>query len=204
MTRGLFGSEGKAPLRRNRGVLRAVVVLAGVVAAAFALSGTASAAPWCGSVATADRTAVLGGKSIRVIYAIPSDGADQSAQRAPAISADIDSISAWWRSQDSARAPRFDLTPFACGAQADIVFARLPQPGGELTSSETRFSKIIATVGRSGRSRVTRSSSSTTTGRSTTAISAVREAAPATARGWRSSTRQRVPTPRARWSPRTS
>ena len=133
-------------LRRHRSVIRAASVLAATVAAAFAYSGTAAAAPWCGSVAAADRAPVLGGKSIRVIYAIPADGPDQSAQRVPLISADVDSISAWWRSQDYARSPRFDLAAFPCGVQADVVLARLPQAGVELQPAEGRFPMIAAAI----------------------------------------------------------
>ena len=49
----------------------------------------------------------MGGPTIRVIYAIASDGGDQSMQRAPQISADVETITEWWRSQDYARVPRF-------------------------------------------------------------------------------------------------
>ena len=66
--------------------------------------------------------------------------ADQSVQRAPAISADIDTISAWWRSQDYARVPRFDVTTFACGRaggyrpRAAAAVGRRPR-----CRSDTRF-----------------------------------------------------------------
>ena len=130
----------RAPLRRS--LLRIAVTLVAAAIGAFAYAGAADAAPWCGSVASADRPAILGGKSIRVIYAIPADGVDQSAQRAPIMAADVDSIAAWWQGQDYARTPRFDLAAFPCGPQADIVLVRLPQAAGELRATEGRFSKI--------------------------------------------------------------
>ena len=78
------------------------------------------------------------------IYAVPSDGADRSAERAAQISADVDEIGAWWRSQDFEREPRFDLTAFACGVQVDIVVVRLPEPDGRAVPSNpgSRFERI--------------------------------------------------------------
>lgn len=127
------------------GVLRATVLTL-VVAASLCFGGTAVAAPWCGTVAAADRPQLVGGKPIRVVYAIPADGTDRSAQRAAQISADVDSIAAWWRNQDSARAPRFDLAAFPCGAQADIQLLVLPQSGADLMPTEARFAKIAEAV----------------------------------------------------------
>ena len=100
------------------------------------------AAPWCGTTTTEDRPATVTGHSIRVVYAIPSDGADRSAERAPQISADVDEIAAWWRTQDFEREPRFDRATFACGPQADILVFRLAEGAAALQADETRFEKI--------------------------------------------------------------
>lgn len=132
-----------------RGCGRSLCVVLAVVAVSLAvavIAGPARAAPWCGVVAPADRPQVLGGNPIRIIYAIPSDGLDRSAQRAPLISADVDTISDWWRGQDFARAPRFDLATFACGRQADIILVRLPQSAADLAPTQGRFDRIADAV----------------------------------------------------------
>jgi hypothetical protein len=122
--------------------LRSLGVVAAAVALAAALADGARAAPWCGTTTTEDRPAIVTGRSIRVVYAIPSDGADRSAERAPQISADVDEIAAWWRAQDFEREPRFDRAAFACGSQADLVVVRLPENAAALQANETRFEKL--------------------------------------------------------------
>lgn len=122
--------------------MKGVAALA-VLAAVAAWPQSAAAAPWCGTVGTEDRPAVVGGHHVRVLYAIPSDDADRSADRAPGISADVDEIDAWWRVNDSSRTLRFDLAAFPCGLQADITLVRLAHGAGELMSNETRF-RLIA------------------------------------------------------------
>lgn len=114
-----------------------------VLLLAAAWPQAAAAAPWCGTVAAEDRPAVVGGNHVRVLYAIPSDGADLSAERAPLISADVDEIDAWWRINDSSRTLRFDLTAFPCGLQADITLVRLGRSAGELAPNETRFRLLV-------------------------------------------------------------
>jgi Divergent InlB B-repeat domain len=117
--------------------------------AAAALPGVASAAPWCGSVSSVDRPAIAGGPQVKVIYAIPSDGVDASADWAPRISADLDEIDGWWRSHDGSRAPRFDRTTFVCGDQADIRLVRLPFAIGDMTavtSPEAVYQRLVDLV----------------------------------------------------------
>ena len=94
----------------------------------------------------ADRPATVTGRAIRVVYALPSDGVDRAAERAAQISADVDEIGAWWRSQDFEREPRFDRAAFACGAQADIVVVRLPDPAAALQANGSRFERIADVV----------------------------------------------------------
>jgi hypothetical protein len=102
----------------------------------------AAAAPWCGTLAGDDRPAIVGGNHIRVLYAIPTDGADRSGELAPRISADVDEIDAWWRVNDATRAPRFDLTGFPCGNQIDLTLARLARPGAQIAPTFARFRSI--------------------------------------------------------------
>ena len=133
-------------MRGRKRSLYGVSALAVAALAALAVAGNAAAAPWCGTVSAGDRPQVVGGPTIRVIYAIASDGGEQSMQRAPQISADVETITEWWRSQDYARVPRFDVATFPCGRQADIVLARLPQSAGDLSATDTRFTRIVDAV----------------------------------------------------------
>jgi hypothetical protein len=124
----------KPKLRSLKGSLLVLIV---VFALAGACSSTATAGPWCGTVATrGDRPAVVGGLDIHVIYAVPADGVDASAAWAPRISADLDSIDAWWRANDPTRTPRFDLAAFSCGPQVDLTFARLALSSDELAAAD--------------------------------------------------------------------
>lgn len=130
----------------------ALAVLAAAVAAllgpGFAGPGVAAAAEWCGSVAEQNRPTTLSGHPVRVIYAIPADGVDRSAERAPRISADIDEIDAWWRANDSSRAPRFDVFAFPCGNQVDLTLLRLVATTAELLASDRRWDKILGELDR--------------------------------------------------------
>ena len=96
--------------------LRGAVVLVVVSALASAFAQASLAAPWCGSPSVQDRAPAVAGPTIRVLYVISSDGADRTAELAPRISADVDEIAAWWRTQDAEREPRFDRASFPCGA----------------------------------------------------------------------------------------
>ncbi len=127
-----------------------LAALAAAAAALFVLPGTARAADWCGPVATVDRPAVVGGNPVRVLYAVPADGADRSAEHAPRVSADVDDNDAWWRANDSARTPRFDLTPFACGLQVDLTLTRVTATAAELLPSDVRWDRLFDGLWRSG------------------------------------------------------
>lgn len=130
-----------------------VALLAAVAAAFGAAAGSAQAAPWCGTTTTQDRPPALTGRSVQVVYAYPSDGADRSAQLASQMSADLDEIDAWWRTQDALREPRFDRVSFACGLQADVLVVRLPDSSEALRSETVRGDRISAGVeGAAGRS----------------------------------------------------
>jgi List-Bact-rpt repeat protein len=89
---------------------------------------------------------MVGGPFVHVVYAIPSDGADHSADFAQRINDDVDQITAWWTGQDATRAPRFDLTPFSCGSQVDLTLVRLPQAGSQLAPRPGRARSLTAGV----------------------------------------------------------
>ncbi|MEP6978423.1 MAG: hypothetical protein ABI948_10265 [Thermoleophilia bacterium] len=121
--------------------LRSLVPVVAVLACALLWTAAPAAAvtpvTWCGNdrVATNRVPNVDTGSpyNIHVIYAIPSDGADRFGSFTSPIATDISAMDGWWRSQDAARTPRFDLFAFAgCTTHfgdLDIGFARLPRPG---------------------------------------------------------------------------
>ena len=121
-----------------------VLVVAGALAATLAQASYA--APWCGSPSVQDRAPAVAGRTIRVVYVIPSDGADRTGELAPRISADVDEIAAWWRTQDGEREPRFDRAAFPCGPQADIVTLRLTGSAAALAPGNTRFERIANAI----------------------------------------------------------
>jgi hypothetical protein len=86
---------------------------------------TRRVATWCGTTATADRAPVATGYSIRVLYGVPADGADNSAAVASSISDWIDQVEAWWQREDPSRLPRFDMYAAPCGPQVDLQVVRL-------------------------------------------------------------------------------
>lgn len=97
-----------------------------------------AAVTWCGTgqPAAVDRKPDIdlsSPRQVHVTYAVPADAPDQLGARAGSIATDIEAIDAWWRGQDAARSPRFDLAAFAgCSSkfgQLDVGFVRLPRSG---------------------------------------------------------------------------
>jgi hypothetical protein len=126
-------------------------VVAGLLLIALAGPGAARAAPWCGTAATEDRPAGAAGHTIRVLYLVPSDGVDRSAEFAPRVWAEIEEIDAWWRTNDSTRALNFDVAPFGCGPQVDLQLRRAGANAGQLQPVASRFSLLRNDVlGRAG------------------------------------------------------
>lgn len=120
---------------RMRTVVAVVAALGGVLwTAAPAVAVTP--VTWCGNDrATTNRVPDIDTGSafnIHVIYAIPSDGADRFGSFASPIATDMAAMDEWWRGQDPARTPRFDLFAFpGCTTRfgdIDLGFARLPRP----------------------------------------------------------------------------
>jgi hypothetical protein len=99
-------------------------IAAAAVALVAADEGRASTpSPWCGTTPTAsDRLPdATPGYAVHVAYVRSALVPDRFAAWAPRIVGDVAAIEAWWRAQDPARAPRFDLFPYTCAT----VFGRL-------------------------------------------------------------------------------
>lgn len=141
-------------------VLTAATGPGGSGAEALRLSSTAqpaatgapsAAAAWCGTAASADlRPNVVAGNPIHWIYLIPSDGADGLGSVAPVMQSDAEQIDAWWRGQDSTRAPRNDIATFPCGTQLDVTTVRSARSGAQLAPLANRFSLIFETLEQAG------------------------------------------------------
>lgn len=125
-----------------------------VLAAAWPPAAAAAPPPlrWCGtdSVATDRVPEAVAGEQIHVIYAIPAEGPDRFAELASPIVTDLAAVDAWWRSQDPARAPRFDLFDFpGCEpglGRLDLSSVRLPRTAAAYAGD--RFEGIRQDLGR--------------------------------------------------------
>ncbi|MBA2359428.1 MAG: hypothetical protein H0V79_00590 [Actinobacteria bacterium] len=125
----------------------------GLVLLALATPADAHAStplPWCGTdISALDRAPdASAGFSVHVIYAIPPGAPDRFGEWAPRLAGDAAAIEAWWRSQDAARAPRFDLHPFPCASvfgTLDLSRVQLSAGVGDIRSA---FSTIRLLLGR--------------------------------------------------------
>ena len=118
-------------LGSNRRVAVAAAVAIGILASAGWAEDAAASTRWCGSDrASVDRKPdAVAGQQWHVVYATPSDAPDRSGEVVHGIAADVATIDRWWRRQDGARTPRFDLHAFpACSGfdALDVSFLRLP------------------------------------------------------------------------------
>lgn len=121
-------------------------LLAGVVLGLLAAAPEASAAPWCGTIVDGDRAPIVAGHPIRLLYATPADGADNSAVVAQRIVDDVAEIESWWLREDSSRKPRFDQAAFSCGVQPDIGRLVVPGRGADLADPDLAWDTIRATL----------------------------------------------------------
>lgn len=119
---------------------------------AFAALGATSPAqastpvPWCGTAASpADRLPdSTPGYAVHVAYVRPAGSADRFGELVPRIAGDAAAMEAWWRSQDSARVPRFDVFPVACATAfgaLDVTSVEVPQG---ISSIGRAFSELRA------------------------------------------------------------
>lgn len=101
-------------------------------------------ATWCGTSSQVDLTPnTLAGFPVHWIYVVPSDGQDRLSTFANAMQRDAEAIDSWWRTQDTTRVPRSDLTQFSCGTQLDVSSLRMTQSSSELTALEGRFETVF-------------------------------------------------------------
>jgi hypothetical protein len=128
----------------DRTCLLRCACMAAAATAALVWAIPAHASQWCGTTAFVDRTPnLIAGSPVRVAYVIPSDEPDRLAEVAATIQTDADTIGSWWRAQDQTRIVRFDLAPFSCGPQLDIVSIRLRQSGRTLAEESVASSAIV-------------------------------------------------------------
>jgi hypothetical protein len=108
-----------------------------------------SVVAWCGTNAVADdrQPDAVGGRQIHVVYAFPSDGTDRFTTLTGPITSDVTAMDGWWRREDPARTPRFDLFAFpGCTpgvAQLDISRIQLSQPASYYAPTSTRMPRIV-------------------------------------------------------------
>jgi hypothetical protein len=112
------------------------------LAVGFATDVARSSSDSCLVASSANRAPAVAGRAIRPVYAIASDSPDRSAAWAPLISEDVKEISAWWRSQDAEREPRFDVVSTSCGREPDIGILRLPDTEASLEPQAGRADRI--------------------------------------------------------------
>ena len=111
---------------------------------AFPGSSARAASTWCGAASQIDGAPnAIAGNPVHWVYAVPSDGQDRLSTIGSVMQTDGEEIDAWWRTQDTTRVPRNDVTQFPCGAQLDITTVRLPQPGSQLESLSGRFTAVF-------------------------------------------------------------
>jgi hypothetical protein len=124
------------------------LLVIGAALAALAGAPHASAAVWCGTDTTAsDRADAVTGAQVHLVYAVAADGANNFGAFASEIASDAESVDAWWRRQDPARTPRFDLATFAgcTGFGAlDISFLQLSEGAAQLgaLSGADRYTQL--------------------------------------------------------------
>jgi hypothetical protein len=108
--------------------VRRLLILGAVCGALWCAPG-ALAGNWCGTGSTAaDRPDAVTGQQVHAIVALPSDAPDTFLDDANRLQNDVDSIDAWWVTQDATREPRWDVAAYPGGTCLDISFVRLPDP----------------------------------------------------------------------------
>lgn len=125
-------------------------IAAAVAAAAPGLSADGGAPThWCGASAVTDQPDSVSAFLVHVVYAVPADVPDRFDERVLPILADLASIEAWWRSQDPARSPRFDLVGTGCDSaigRLDLSRVRLPHEAAYYADPRTGFTRLTADV----------------------------------------------------------
>jgi hypothetical protein len=137
-------------------VRRALATTVALVGLAFGAPGTADAGPpvpWCGTDSTpADRLpdATLG-YAVHVVYARGPGAPDRFGEWAPRLAGDAAEIEAWWRGQDGARSPRFDLfaAPGCAGSfgALDITNVEITQGISDIDAAFVQLRETLGDLG---------------------------------------------------------
>ena len=124
---------------------RLVLALAFLALAAPSHARASTPLPWCGTdITAADRTPdPAPAYSIHVLYVIPPGAPDRFSAWAPRLAGDVAAIDAWWRAQDPARAPRFDLHSFACSSLFGALDISRVQLTAQVGLSYTRLRSLL-------------------------------------------------------------
>jgi hypothetical protein len=93
---------------------------------------------------------VVAGNPVHWVYLIPSDGSEDLGSVAAVMQSDAEQIEAWWRGQDSTRAPRNDVASFSCGTQLDITTVRSSLSSSQLAPLGGRFASIFQSLQQAG------------------------------------------------------
>jgi hypothetical protein len=127
-----------------------VTLAAAVALGAAAPAHASSPLPWCGTTsASADRLPdATQAYSIHAAYVRATGAPDRFGEWAPRIVGDVAAMDAWWRSQDPARAPRFDTFPVPGCATAfgtlDITNVELSLPVEDIGSAFNSIRRLLA------------------------------------------------------------
>jgi hypothetical protein len=126
-------------------VKRLVLAVALLALAAPARAHASTPLPWCGTdVSAADRTPdPTPAFSVHVVYVIPPGAPDRFAAWAPRLAGDVAAIEAWWRTQDPARAPRFDLHSFVCSSLFGALDLSRVQLSAQVGLSFSRLRSLL-------------------------------------------------------------
>ncbi len=132
--------------------MRTLIGVLVVVLGTIGLASGAGAAPqptdWCGPGESAvDLPDTVGGPQVHVIYAYPSDAADNFGRWVTPIARDLAAVDTWWQGQDPTRTLRFDFASFPdCLSQfgaLDISSVRLPNPTDHYAVDETDVIDVV-------------------------------------------------------------
>jgi Divergent InlB B-repeat domain len=143
-------APGVRPLGSDPAPLRVHDVIRGSLGAVPSMTRRATAS-WCGAASQVERAPnTVAGNPVHWVYAIPSDSQDRLATLGSVMQTDAEETDAWWRAQDPTRAPRNDLSQFACGPQLDITTVRLTESTAQLAPLGGRFAAMFNALGAAG------------------------------------------------------
>jgi hypothetical protein len=125
--------------------VRRATVAAVAACVALSLAPGALAGTWCGTgEVSPDRVDIANGAQTHVVYAVASDSVDHFVDRVGGIVDDVDSLQAWWETQDATRTPRFDLADFGGDCTTlDIGFVRFSLTGALVAQGPFALQRVV-------------------------------------------------------------